>query len=107
MNQPTSKPDQPRAVLVYSALTVGFFFLLTLIWLIGSRGMEELENVGPKASETADDYQVRLTQAMKIREEAINVTAQAKILRATRDRRVPIVPFGTTFKGARQSFDEA
>ena len=107
MNQPTSKPDQSKVVLVYSALTIGFFLLLTLIWLIGSRGVEELKNVSVKANETAEDYQMRLSTALKIREEAINVIAQAKVMNATRDRRVPIYPFGRTFKEAKDNFNKS
>ena len=107
MNQPSSQPDQSKVVLVYSALTVGFFLLLTLIWLIGSRGVEELKNVRVKANETAEDYQMRLSTALKIREEAINVIAQSKVLNATRDRRVPIYPFGRTFNEAKNNFNKS
>ncbi|MEP7336433.1 MAG: ATP-binding protein [Acidobacteriota bacterium] len=104
MNQQTSKPDQPKVVLVYSALTIGFAFLLTLIWLIGSRGVEELKNVSIKANESADDYKKRLTTAREIREETVNILAQAKVLRYARGRRVPIPPFGFAYKEARESF---
>ncbi len=107
MKKPSSKPDQSKVVLVYSALTIGFFLLLTLIWLIGSRGVEELKNVSIKANEAADDYQSRLSTALKIREEAVNVIAQARIMHATRDRRVPIIPFGRTFNEAKSNFNKS
>ena len=107
MNQSNPKPDQPKVVLVYSALTVGFFLLLSLIWLIGSRGVEELKNVSIKANETAEDYQMRLSTALKIREEAVNVIAQATVKRATRDRRVPIIPFDRAFNEAKNSFNKS
>jgi len=106
MNQPTSKPDQPKTLVIYSALTIGFFFLLTLIWLIGSRGVEELQNISVQANENADDFQLRLLLAAKIREESINVIAQAKVLRASGTRRVPILPFGFTLKEAKQNFSK-
>ncbi|MDQ3012479.1 MAG: hypothetical protein M3X11_17440, partial [Acidobacteriota bacterium] len=107
MNQPTPKPDQSKVVLVYSALTIGFFLLLTLIWLIGSRGVEELKNVSIKANEAAEDYQLRLSTALKIREEAVNVVAQARVMHATRDRRVPIIPFERTFNDAKNNFNKS
>lgn len=91
-------------MVIYSALTIGFFFLLTLIWLIGSRGVEELQNISVQANENADDFQLRLLLAAKIREESINVVAQAKVMRTSRDRRVPIFPFGFTLNEAKQNF---
>src|SRR5205085_12183730 len=99
MKQPTTpKPDQPKVVLVYSALTIGFFFLLTLIWLTGSRGVDELQNISIKANESADDYKVRLATAREIREETLNMIAQAMVLNYARDRRVRIPPFGYSYK---------
>jgi signal transduction histidine kinase len=105
MNQPTSKLEQPKVVLVYSALTIGFSFLLTLIWMIGSRGVDELQNISNLANESAETYKKRLKAAQDIREETINLIAQAKVLNYSRDRRVGIPPFGIAYNDAKGKFE--
>ena len=104
MNQQVSKPYQLKVVRVYSALTMGFFLLLCLIWLVGSRGVEELRNVSTNVSETAEDFQSRLKILQEIREGAIDIVAQSKVMNATRDRKVPILPFGRKYNEAREKF---
>lgn len=107
MKRRTSNPDQPRLVLIYSALTIGFVILLTLVWLIGSRSVNELQAISITAKEISADYQNRLTMAGRIREEEVNVIAQAKMVRATRQLPVTVSPFVVTLNTAKLSFDKA
>lgn len=111
MNHSTPKPDQPRIVLIYSALTVGFIFLLTLIWLIGSRGVEELQKISNDATETSKDFKDRFSLASRIRDDEVNIIAQAKLVRATRHLKVRMIPFDITLNDAKlkflKTFDEA
>lgn len=106
MNGSGFKADQPRLVLIFSALTVGFVFLLTLIWLIGTRSVAELQAISILASDISLDYQNRLTMAERIREEEINVVAQAKLVRPTRNLPVQVAPFGVSLYEAKQSFSK-
>lgn len=106
MNGSSFKADQPRLVLIFSALTVGFVFLLTLIWLIGTRSVAELQAISILASDISLDYQNRLTMAARIREEEINVVAQAKLVRPTRNLPVQVAPFGVSLSEAKQSFSK-
>ncbi len=105
MNSSSFKTDQPKLVLIFSALTVGFLFLLTLIWLIGTRSVEKLQAISILASDISLDYQNRLTMAARIREEEVNVVAQAKLVRPTRNLPVQVAPFGISLAEARQSFN--
>lgn len=105
MNRSSFKPDQPRLALILSALAVGFVFLLILIWLIGTRSVVELQAISMLASDVSLDYQNRLTMAVRIREEEVNVVAQAKLVRPTRNLPVQVAPFGVTLYEARQSFN--
>jgi len=93
-------------VLVYSALTIGFSFLLTLIWMIGSRGVDELQNISTLANESAETYKTRLKAAQDVREETINLIAQTKVLNYSRDRRVGIPPFGIAYRDAARKFED-
>lgn len=104
MNQPSSKPDQPKFVAIYSALALGFIFLLTLIWLIGSRGVDELQKISDTASETSADFQKRLALAGRIRDDEVNIIAQARVVRATRHRPIPFPPFTITLNEAKLNF---
>ncbi|MDX2043948.1 MAG: ATP-binding protein [Acidobacteriota bacterium] len=106
MNSSSFKTDQPKLVLIFSALTVGFLFLLTLIWLIGTRSVEKLQAISILASDISLDYQNRLTMAARIREEEVNVVAQAKLVRPTRNLPVQVAPFGISLAEARQSFNQ-
>lgn len=92
--------------LTFSVLAVGFVFLLTLIWLIGTRSVAELQAISIMASDISLDYQNRLTMAERIREEEINVVAQAKLVRPTRNLPVPVAPFGVSLYEAKQSFSK-
>lgn len=105
MNRSSFKPDQPRLAMIFSALGVGFLFLLTLIWLIGSRSVKELQAISTLASDVSLDYQNRLTMAARIREEEVNVVAQAKLVRPTRNLPVQVAPFGVSLFEARRSFN--
>lgn len=91
--------------MIFSALGVGFLFLLTLIWLIGSRSVKELQAISTLASDVSLDYQNRLTMAARIREEEVNVVAQAKLVRPTRNLPVQVAPFGVSLFEARRSFN--
>jgi len=106
MNSSNFKADQPKLALSFSALTAGFIFLLTLIWLIGSRSVAELQAISIMASDISLDYQNRLTMAVRIREEEVNVVAQAKLVRPTRNLPVPVAPFGVSLYEAKQSFSK-
>ncbi|MEK7833631.1 MAG: hypothetical protein AAB401_21265, partial [Acidobacteriota bacterium] len=106
MKRRTSSPDQPKLVLIYSALTIGFVFLLTLVWLIGSRSVTELQAISNLANDISVDYQNRLSMAGKIREEEVNVIAQARMVRATSQLPVAVPPFVITLNVAKQSFDK-
>jgi signal transduction histidine kinase len=106
MNSSSFKADQPKLALSFSALTAGFIFLLTLIWLIGSRSVAELQAISIMASDISLDYQNRLTMAVRIREEEVNVVAQAKLVRPTRNLPVPVAPFGVSLYEAKQSFSK-
>ena len=105
MNRSSFKTDQPRLAMIFSALGVGFLFLLTLIWLIGSRSVKELQAISTLASDVSLDYQNRLTMAARIREEEVNVVAQAKLVRPTRNLPVQVAPFGVSLFEARRSFN--
>lgn len=105
MNSSSFKADQPKLALIFSALTVGFVFLLTLIWLIGARSVAELQAISILANDVSLDYQNRLTMAARIREEQINVVAQAKLVRPTRSLPVQVAPFGVSLYEAKQSFN--
>ncbi|MGH9799415.1 MAG: hypothetical protein ACRD82_03545, partial [Blastocatellia bacterium] len=108
MKRRTSNPDQPKLVLIYSALTVGFVFLLTLVWLIGSRSVTELQAISDLANDISLDYQKRLSTVGKIREEEVNVIAQAKLVRATRQSLpLAVPPFDISLYTARQNFSKA
>src|SRR5690349_2810813 len=104
MSQPSSKQDQPKFVAIYSALALGFIFLLTLIWMIGSRGVEELQRISDTANETSADFQKRLALAGRIRDDEVNVIAQAKVVRATRHRPIPFPPFTISLNEAKLNF---
>lgn len=106
MNQPTSKPDQPRIVLIYTALTIGFILLLTLIWLIGSRGVSELETIGSTASETSNDFKERLRLASELRVNEINVVAQARLVRISRQLVVAGPAYRTSLGDAKVEFNK-
>ncbi len=106
MNGSGFKADQPKLALTFSVLAVGFVFLLTLIWLIGTRSVAELQAISIMASDISLDYQNRLTMAERIREEEINVVAQAKLVRPTRNLPVPVAPFGVSLYEAKQSFSK-
>lgn len=104
MKRGTSQPDQPKLVLINSTLTIGFVFLLALIWLIGKRSVNELEAISNLADDISRDYQNRLQKAGKIREEEVNIIAQTKLVRATNKLPVAVPPFKITLNTARQSF---
>lgn len=106
MNGSGFKADQPKLALTFSVLAVGFVFLLALIWLIGTRSVAELQAISIMASDISLDYQNRLTMAERIREEEINVVAQAKLVRPTRNLPVPVAPFGVSLYEAKQSFSK-
>lgn len=106
MSLPVSKSDQPKILLIYSALFIGFVFLLTLIWLIGSRGVAELQELSIVANENSADYQKRLSLAAKIHEEEVNVIAQARLLRATRHYTIPVPPFSKGLIDAKLDFSK-
>lgn len=107
MNSPITNPDQPKIVLFYSTLTVGFVFLLTLIWMIGSRSVDELQAISFAASDISADYQRRLSLAGKIRDQEVNYIAQVNISYATGHNIVPILPYTRTFKEAKDVFTDA
>ncbi|HQR34493.1 MAG TPA: ATP-binding protein [Blastocatellia bacterium] len=94
-------------MLINSVLTIGFVFLLALIWLIGSRSVNELQAISNLANDISRDYQNRLTKAGKIQEEEVNLIAQVQLVRSTRLLPVPIKPFDFTLNEARQNFDKA
>lgn len=104
MNSSSFKANKPNLVLILSALAVGFVILLTLIWLIGTRSVEKLQAISILASDISLDYQNRLTLAARIREEQVNVVAQAKLVRPTRNLPVQVAPFGVSLYEAQQSF---
>ncbi len=104
MNRSTPNPDQPKIVLFYSALTVGFVFLLTLIWLIGSRSVAELQAISETANRVSTNYQARLSLAGKIRDEEVNYIAQAKLVRVSEYLYVPVIPFDRNLNEARDNF---
>lgn len=104
MKRGTSQPDQPKLVLINATLTIGFVFLLALIWLIGKRSVNELEAISNLADDISRDYQNRLQKAGKIREEEVNIIAQTKLVRATNKLPVAVPPFKITLNTARQSF---
>lgn len=106
MNGSSFKADQPRLALIFSAVTLGFVFLLALTWLIGTRSVAELQAISILASDISLDYQNRLTMAARIREEEINVVAQAKLVRPTRNLPVQVAPFGVSLSEAKQSFSK-
>ncbi len=104
MKRGNLQPDQPKLVLINSALTIGFVFLLALIWLIGERSVNELQAISNLANDISRDYQNRLNKAGKIREEEVNIIAQAKLVRATNKLPVSVLPFKITLNTAKQSF---
>ncbi len=104
MNRWTPNPDQPRIVLFYSAMTVGFVFLLMLIWLIGSRSVEELQSISNIAKEVSTNYQSRLSLSGRIRDEEVNYIAQAKLVRISKYLYVPVPPFDKSLNEARDNF---
>lgn len=111
MNQPTAKPatakpDQPRIVLIHAVLGIGFVFLLTLIWLIGSRSVDELERISGTAGENYDELRQRLVLASQIRVNEINVVAQARLVRVARQLSISIPPFKTSLGDARHEFNK-
>lgn len=81
--------------------------MLALIWLIGSRSVNELQAISNLANDISRDYQNRLTKAGKIQEEEVNLIAQVQLVRSTRLLPVPIKPFDFTLNEARQNFDKA
>jgi two-component system, sporulation sensor kinase E len=102
----TSKPDQPRIVLIHAVLAIGFVFLLTLIWLIGSRSVDELERISSTELETSKDLKERLVLASQIRVDEINVVAQARLVRVARQLSISIIPLRTSLGDARQQFNK-
>ena len=103
----SSNADQPKLVLINSALTIGFVSLLALIWLIGSRSVKELQVISNLANDISLDYQNRLTKAGKIQEEEVNLIAQAQLVRSTRLLPVSIKPYSYVLNEAKQEFDKA
>lgn len=107
MMRRSSNADQPKLVLINSALTIGFVSLLALIWLIGSRSVKELQVISNLANDISLDYQNRLTKAGKIQEEEVNLIAQAQLVRSTRLLPVSIKPYSYVLNEAKQEFDKA
>lgn len=105
MNSSSFKADQPKLALIFSVLTLGFLSLLTLVWLIGTLSVEKLQAISILASDISLDYQNRLTMAARIREEQINVVAQAKLVRPTRNLPIQVAPFGVSLYEARSNFN--
>ncbi len=102
----TAKPDQPRIVLIHAVLGIGFVFLLTLIWLIGSRSVDELERISGTAGENYDELRERLVLASQIRVNEINVVAQARLVRVARQLSISIPPLKTSLGDARHEFNK-
>ena len=107
MKRKPLQPDQPKLVLINSTLTIGFVFLLALIWLLGRRSVNELQTISNMANDISVDYRNRLNKAGKIREEEVNIIAQAKLVRATNKFPVAFPPFKIGLNVAKQSFSRA
>lgn len=107
MSNKTPPLHQPPIYLIFSTLIIGFALLLGLIWFIGSHSTARLGEISDTARGISDDYKERLAQALALREEAVNVVAQAKLVRATQHYSIKIVPFRGELGEARISFEEA
>jgi signal transduction histidine kinase len=83
---PSKKQRSLRSI--YTVLAIGFFGLLILIWLMGTLSKSKLNQMSIKASESASDYQYRLTLALNIRATAASVISEARLVRTRR-----ITPF--------------
>lgn len=99
--------QQPNIGFIFSILFVGFALLLILIWFIGSRSKARLGEISDTARYISNDYKDRLELALKLREEAVNVVAQAKLVRTTQFyTRIKILPFNSELSEARLSFQQ-
>lgn len=68
--------------------------------------MEELQSISDTAGDISADYQRRLSLSGRIREEEINLVAQAKVVRATQHLHIPVPPFNYTLGEAKDNFDK-
>lgn len=107
MKEQTPALQQPNTGFIFSILFVGFALLLILIWFIGSRSTARLGEISDAARYISNDYKERLELALKLREEAVNVIAQAKLVRTTQYyTRIRILPFNSDLSEARLSFQQ-
>ncbi|MGH9848382.1 MAG: ATP-binding protein [Blastocatellia bacterium] len=88
-----SKQQQFRLRSIYTVLAIGFALLLFLVWLIGMLSTSKLNQISVTAGESATDYKKRLTLALNLREAAVEVVAELRVLRAGRGLKVRPLPF--------------
>jgi signal transduction histidine kinase len=99
MKEQTPTLQQPNIGFIFSILFVGFALLL--------RSTMRLVEISDAARYISDDYKGRLELALKLREEAVNVVAQAKLVRTTQYyTRIKILPFNSDLGEARLSFQQ-
>lgn len=107
MKEQTPALQPPNIGFIFSILFVGFALLLILVWFIGSRSTARLGEISDAARYISNDYKERLELALKLREEAVNVVAQAKLVRTTQYyTRIRILPFNSDLSEARLSFQQ-
>ncbi|MFN0111096.1 MAG: two-component system sensor histidine kinase NtrB [Blastocatellia bacterium] len=108
MKRKTANPDQPKLALIYSALTIGFVFLLALVWLIGSRSVSELEAISDLSRDLSENYRSRAVTAGKIQEQAANVIAQASLVQVAKGSLpLPVFPYDSKLKTVGENFNKA
>lgn len=100
----TAIPPSPDIRVVYAVLSVGFLLLLSLIGAVTWLSTSRMREISFKARDFSQDYRLRLTLALQLREETGTLIAQAKLVRATRHRPIPIIPFITGFNASDKEF---
>ena len=93
MSNRLSRQQQFRLRSIYTVLAIGFALLLFLVWLIGMLSTSKLKEISVTAGESATDYKKRLTLALNLREAAVEVVAELRVLRAGRGLKVRPLPF--------------
>ena len=108
MSNRLSNQQQSRSRSIYTVLAIGFVVLLLLIWLIGTLSISKLNQISITASESATDYKKRLALALNLREAAVEVVAEFRVLRAGQGLKVRppsfLDPFSDNLESAKKRF---
>jgi signal transduction histidine kinase len=108
MSNRLSNQQQLSLRSIHTVLAIGFAVLLFLIWLIGMLSTSKLNQISVTAGESATDYKKRLTLALNLREAAVEVVAEFRVLRAGQGLKVRppsfLDPFRDNLESAKKRF---